>query len=317
MVAASFPGARVTALPLSPELVQQHADVQVLCVTVHDPVPTESLEGFTDLRGVVTRSTGYDHLPLSWLEERGVVACNLGDYAVSSVVQHTLMCILTLLRRVPEAMAMTQGAARGGHDPPAWDRSRLVGRNLQDVQVGVLGTGRIGGALVRTLGSLGARVIGHDIAPDEALRAVPGFRYVDPLPVFLAGCDVLTLHVPLTKDTRHLVDRQALSRLPSGALLVNTSRGRVVDQLAVERALVAGRLAGYAADVLPGEPDPPQLYRFRDFTNVMMTPHLAAYDRRAIEARYTHAARGAQAILENDETVLERYRVPPSPAHRP
>lgn len=308
-VRAFLPGARVETAPISEALVARHHDARVVAVMIHDPVDETLLSGFDDLRGVITRSTGYDHLPLGWMRRHGVVACNLGDYAVPGVAHLALGFILALLRRTPEAMAMTQGAARGGQDPPRWDRSGLVGRSLLDVTVGVLGTGRIGSRVVRDLVGLGATVVGHDLVRDPDLEKLAGFRYVDPLPAFLAASEVLTVHLPLTAETDQIIDRHALGLLPRGALLVNTARGRVVDTLAVLRALRSGRLAGFAADVLPGEPEPPLLPRLRDETNVLLTPHLGAYDRRSIEERYKATAEAARAILGPDPVLLNRYQV--------
>ncbi len=311
LVSALLPGAHVLEEPLSTAVADGYRDARVLCVMVHDPVSPGLLGRFPHLRGVVTRSTGFDHLPLAWLRERRVEACYLPDYAVAGVAHLTVGLILTLLRRVPEAMAVTQGAFRGGREPPSWDREGLVGRHLHDVTVGVLGTGRIGSVVVRLLSAMGGRVVGHDIAPEPSLRGVPGFRYVDELASFLSACDVLTLHVPLTSLTHGMIGEDALRRLPPGAVLVNTARGRVVDQLAVERALRDGRLGGYAADVLPGEPVPPSLPRFRDLPNVVLTPHLGAYDSASIRARCEHTARAVEAVLRDDVRALTRFRVPP------
>lgn len=306
LVLDRLPGAMVLNERLSPAVADAHPETEVLSVMVHDPVDADTLARFPRLKGVVTRSTGYDHLPLDHLRARGIVVCTLGDYAVPAVAHLTLAFIIMLLRRVPEAMTVTQGR---GTEPPKWDRSRLSGRSLYDVKVGVLGTGRIGGTVVRMLSALGVQVVGHDIAPDPSLEQVPGFRYVAPLSAFLAECDVLSLHVPLTPDTRKLIGPVNLSRLPRGAMLVNTARGRVVDELAVERALRSGRLAGFASDVFSGEPDPPNLARFRDLPNVVITPHLGAYDKRTIIERYDRTVRLAEAILSGDEAALVGLRV--------
>lgn len=305
LVRSLLPGAIVTEAPLSEALADAYPDVSVLSVMVHDRVPDDVVRWWPGLTGVVTRSAGFDHLPLRALAAREVVACSLHDYAVSSVAHLTVGFVLSLLRRVPEAMAVT--SPRQASERPCWDRSGLVGRHLADVEVGVLGVGRIGSAVVRALTGLGARVRGFDVVQDEGMRDVSRFRYVAPLAAFAEGLDVLTVHVPLTQDTRGMVDAGVIGRLARGALVVNTARGEVVDQVAVANALRSGRLGGYAADVLPGEPNPPDLSRFQDFTNVILTPHLGAYDQRAIRARYEETAAAVHAIRSGDQTALAPY----------
>jgi phosphoglycerate dehydrogenase-like enzyme len=275
---------------------------------VHDPVTPATLEGFSSLKAIVTRSTGFDHLPLDWLKERGIAAYALGGYSTRSVADLTVAMIVSLLYRVPEAMAQTQGAFRGGAEP-GWLRGHLTGRALAEVTVGVLGTGRIGSHVVALLSAMGGRTIGYDIAPSATVNRIRGFRYVRSLDALFSGSDVLTLHIPLTDETRNMVDQHALRHLPPRALLVNTARGGVVDQPAVEAALRSGRLAGYAADLLPGEPTPPDLKRFRNMANVLLTPHLAAYNTQSNRARYETAARVAKAVLRSKAEAVKDLRI--------
>jgi phosphoglycerate dehydrogenase-like enzyme len=295
--------ARVTDEPLSRKLVEKHSDARVLSLMVHDPVTIEALEAFDDLEAIVTRSDGYDHLPLDWMRDNHVLGFHLGGYATVSVAHHALTMILSLLRRVPEGMAMTGG------ESPGWDRSALMGRHLEDVTVGVLGTGRIGSAVVRLLAGMGARTIGHDVEPDPTLEQLAGFEYAGGLDAMLAASDVVTVHVPLDEATEGMIGEEELERLPAGACLVNTARGGVLDQSAVEQALADGQLAGYAADVLPGEPQPPALDRFARFDNVVLTPHLAAYDERTTDARYERTREILDAVLEADVERMREYRV--------
>lgn len=297
-----LPGARITDQPLSKRLVDEHADARVLACMIHDPVSVSLLDGFEALEGLVTRSDGFDHLPLAWLADQGIPAYHLHDYAVPAVAEHTVGFILALLRRHPEAQATTLEDQR-------WERSHLTGRGLPDVTIGVLGTGRIGSRVVRALVGLDATVVGHDIEPDDELAELAGFSYTGSYEDLLAVSDVLSIHVPLKEDTRGMVDERALERLPDDAMVVNTARGDIVDQGAVELSLREGHLAGYAADVMPGEPAPPDLERFADLDTVLITPHLAAYDHRTTALRYERTAKIVQAILDNELARVDRYRV--------
>lgn len=304
LVNERFPGARVETARLSPALAERHSDARVLAVMIHDPVTVEALSRFDALAGVITRSDGYDHLPAAWLVERGVPGLHLEGYATESVAQLTLAFIIALTRRLPEALATTLG------ERPRWERGALVGRRLDELSVGVVGVGRIGEAVVRALAPFGCTLVGHDIAPRRTLqKEVPGFAFVDALDDLLAASDVVSLHVPLTEATRGLLDAGALARMRAGACLVNTARGDVVDQRAVAAALRERRLGGYAADVLPGEPAPPELDAFQGLDNVLLTPHLGAHNGATVRARYEHTARAARALLGGDADGVAAYRV--------
>lgn len=301
-----LPGARVET--------SDFADVEpgserVVSLMIYDDASPQRLARYPDLEAVVTRSDGYDHLPLDWLEDHGIHGYHLAGYATSSVAQMTLCFLITLLRRFPEAMAVTQGTFRGGEEPPRWDRSRLVGRHLRDATVGIVGTGRIGGQVARLLAAMDVELLGYDIAPDPALADEAGLRYTRSLEELLEASDAVTLHVPLTDATRSLVGADAIGCMRPGAVLVNTCRGPVADPAAVERALREGHLAGYAADILPGEPEPPDLERFRDRPNVLLTPHLGAHNRHTLRQRYRETARVAAAVLDGRPSDASDLRV--------
>lgn len=296
-------GSRLMRAPLSVELAREHSSARILTVMIHDVVSADALEAFGGLDAVVTRSDGFDHLPLAWMREHGVKGYHLGGYATSSVAHHALMLMLMVLRRVPEARSTAGGPS------PVWDRSSLMGRHLEDVTVGALGVGKIGGRVSRMVAGLGGSVVGFDIDPDPSMEAVEGFRFVDSLEALLEHSDVLTVHVPLDASTRGMIGEAALERLPEGACLVNTARGGIVDQEAVFEGLRRGTLGGYAADVLPGEPKPPDLGRFRDVERAVITPHLAAYDERTVRARYARTARIVRALVDGEGDRVEALRV--------
>lgn len=298
-----LPGARIEERKLSAALAREHRDVDVLSPMIHDPVEVDTLALFEDLEAIVTRSDGFDHLPRAWMRTNGVAGYHLGDYATTSVAHHTLGFILALLRRMPEATAMTS------RREPVWDRSALMNRHLQDVTVGILGTGRIGSAVVRILEGLGAKVRGFDIDPDPELETIGAFAYTQELEGLLEVSDVLSIHVPLDEGTEGMIGADEIGLMPEHALLVNTARGAIVDQQAVARALQDGYLAGYAADVLPGEPDPPDLTRFCSIDTAILTPHLAAYDERTVNARYAYTARIVDAVLEGTPETVAHLRI--------
>ena len=248
-------------------------DVVAILTTPRAPVDAELIARLPALRIVATASVGYDHVDIEAADARGIVVRSVPDYCTEEVADHTLALLYALLRRV---VALDRQVVAG-----RWD-AKGAGplRTLAALRVGIVGHGRIGGAVSARLLALGAEVWANDIVP------VPrdGVRFVD-LDELLAECDAVTLHVPLTDETRGLVGRRAIEAMRPDALLVNTSRGAVVDVGAVLEALRRGRLGGAALDVLPQEPPPiaPPLA-----PNLIVTPHAAYYseaaERRAVEA---------------------------------
>ena len=248
-------------------------DVVAILTTPRAPVGAELIARLPALRIVATASVGYDHVDVEAADARGVVVRSVPDYCTEEVADHTLALLYALLRGV---VVLDRQVASG-----RWD-AKGAGplRTLAGLRVGIVGHGRIGGAVSTRLLALGAEVWANDIVP----VARDGVRFTD-LDELLAECDAVTLHVPLTGETRGLIGRRAIDAMRRNALLLNTSRGAVVDVGAVLEALRRGRLGGAALDVLPQEPPPiaPPVG-----PNLIVTPHAAWYseaaERRAVEA---------------------------------
>jgi D-3-phosphoglycerate dehydrogenase len=253
------------------EVVREPQDDVVAVLTLPEhPVGEELLARLPSLRVIGTASVGFDHIDVEAAERRRVAVVSVPDYCTEEVADHALALLYALLRGVVE-LDRQVSAGR-------WD-AKGAGplRTLAGLRVGIVGLGRIGGAVATRLLALGAEVWANDIAP------VPrdGVRLVE-LEELLEACDAVTLHVPLTRETRGLVGRRELESMPRGALLVNTARGAVVDVGALLQALREGRLGGAALDVLPHEPPPLRPVA----PNLIITPHAAYYSEAAKERAF-------------------------------
>jgi D-3-phosphoglycerate dehydrogenase len=239
------------------------------------------------LRGtglLVRAGIGYDIIDVGAATAAGVWVANVPDYCVDEVADHTMLLLLSAWRRSTELVRVWHAGAWVNPDlvPPV---HRIRGRRL-----GIVGLGRIGQAVARRAHAFGFEVVGHDpLVADDILRAAD----VEPLGLddLFATSDAITLHCPLTAETRHLVDADRLARVTPGLVLVNTSRGGLVDLAAVDAALEDGRIAALGLDVLEDEPDPDLSRALFRRPNVVLTPHLAWY---SIEARRDLALRAAQ-----------------------
>ncbi|MCL7454426.1 MAG: NAD(P)-binding domain-containing protein [Anaerolineae bacterium] len=253
------------------ELVAAAAGTDVLLMRDQfGQVTAEVLAACPRLKLIVTRSAGYDHIDLEAARARGIVVCNVPDYGAHMIAEHAFGLMLAVARNICRGHERYRRLQR-------FDDTGLGGVELYGKTLGVIGTGRIGRHSIRIGQGFGMAILAYDVAPDEALAAMLGFHY-RPLDEVLANADFITLHVPLIPDTRHLIDAEALARVKPGAILVNTSRGGVVDTLALKEALVAGRLRGAGLDVLEDERT-----AYHDFgqAHVVITPHLGWYTQEA------------------------------------
>jgi len=263
------------------EVVRAPEDDVVAVLTIEEPVGVELFARLPGLRVVGTATVGFDHIDIEAAEERGVAVVSVPDYCTQEVADHALALIYALVRGV---VALDRDVVRGGWDP------RAAGglRTLAELQVGIVGLGRIGGAVATRLLALGVEVWANDVLP----VARDGVRFVE-LDDLFAECDVVTLHVPLTRETRGLIGRAQLATMKRDALLVNTSRGAVVDVGAVLEALRAGRLVGAALDVLPQEPPPMAPLA----PNLVLTPHAAYYSEASKERALRLAVARVRELL--------------------
>jgi D-3-phosphoglycerate dehydrogenase len=263
------------------EVVRAPEDDVVAALTIEEPVGAELFARLPALRVVGTATVGFDHIDVEAAEERGVAVVSVPDYCTQEVADHTLALIYALVRGV---VTLDRDVVRGG-----WNVRAAGGlRTLAELRVGIVGLGRIGGAVATRLLALGVEVWANDVLP----VARDGVRFVE-LDDLLAECDVVTLHVPLTRETRGLIGRAQLASMKQDALLVNTSRGAVVDVGAVLDALRAGRLGGAALDVLPTEPPPMAPLA----PNLVLTPHAAYYSEASVERALRLAVARIREIL--------------------
>lgn len=283
---AAFEGEAAIALDYEPdlgraELLERIPAYEGLIVRSATRVDAELLERAARLRAVVRAGVGVDNIDLEVATRRGVLVMNTPEGNTVAAAEHTIALLAALVRRIPQA----DSALRQGR----WERKRWVGIGLGGKTLGVVGLGKVGREVARRAVGLGMRVLGHDPFAGEELAAALKIEIAD-WERLLAESDFITLHVPLNERTRHLIDAAAIARMKTGACLVNTARGEVVDEQALLAALRSGRLGGAALDVFATEPLPPD-HPLLGLDNVVLTPHLGASTREAQEAVGTASAR--------------------------
>jgi len=256
------------------ELLERISAYDILIVRLHHQIDREVFEAGKNLKAIVSATTGLDHIDLETAEARNVPVLSLkGEQtflsSITATAEHTWGMLLALMRRIPEAIDSVQAGL--------WNRDALKGHDLDGKRLGIVGFGRLGKQVATYGSAFRMRVAAYDpfidTWPTTVLRKPS-------LLELLADTDVLTVHVNLHPGVVRLIGRPELAALPSGAVLVNTSRGQILDEAALLDVLVSGRLGGAALDVLADErrqdirSNNPLLAYAKHHRNLLITPHI-------------------------------------------
>lgn len=257
------------APPERDRLLREVAGAAAAVVTLTERIDAEFFDSAgPQLRVVANVAVGYDNIDIAEASRRGVVVTNTPGVLDDATADHTFAMILAITRRVVEADRFVRTG-----EPWIWGPRMLVGLDISaGATLGIVGLGRIGRAVARRAQAFSMTVLAHDphYAPGDKIDGVTMTSLRD----LLASSDVVSLHVPLLDQTRHLIDDDAIASMKTGAYLINAARGGVVDEFALISALRAGRLAGAALDTFEGEPKVnPEL---STLDNVVLQPHIAS-----------------------------------------
>lgn len=270
--------------PHTASLAEGHAGV---CVFVNDQLDDEVIGLLADrgIKFIALRCAGYNNVDLDAAARYGVAVARVPAYSPYAVAEHTLALILSLNRKVHRAY----NRVREGN----FAIDGLLGFDLHDKTVGVVGIGRIGSIVARLLNGFGCRILAYDPAPNPLCRSL-GVEYVR-LETLIRDSQIMTLHCPLIPETHHLISTDAIEQIQPGAMLVNTSRGALIDAPAVIAGLKSGRLDSVAMDVYEEEADfffedlsgevllDDVLARLLTFPNVLITGHQAFFTQEAMK----------------------------------
>lgn len=230
--------------------IGDHADfrddtAEILSVFVNSQVGKPELERFPNLKHIVTRSTGFDHINLAEVAVRDVTVSYVPGYGENTVAEFAFGLLLTVSRKLYESMKKVQ-------DDGLFSQAGLRGFDLKGRTIGVLGTGRIGAHMIRMAKGFDMNVIAFDVFPKEAMAKEYGFTYVA-FDELLAQSDVVTVHLPYMKSTHHIINSENISKMKKGSVLINTARGGLVETTALVKGLKEGIILGVGLDVLEEE----------------------------------------------------------------
>jgi D-lactate dehydrogenase len=257
------------------------------CVFVNDRINEETLTllNESNVRLVALRCAGFNNVDLKAAKKNNIRIMRVPAYSPESVAEHALALIMTLARKTHKAY----NRVRDGN----FSLVKLTGFNIHGKTIGVIGTGLIGKAFCRIMVGMGTNVVAYDKFPSKDMEAL-GVKYVSLDEVFTMG-DIISLHCPLTPETHHIINKETLSRMKSTAMLINTSRGKLIDTMATIEALKDGKLGSLGIDVYEEEEKlffrdlseqiirDDQIQRLMIFPNVLITAHQGFFTRESLE----------------------------------
>lgn len=249
-------------------LISTCKDADIVSIFINTPFPRSVIAELPTLKLLCTRSVGYDHIDTQACREHGITVCNVPDYGSHVIAEHVFALLLSTLRHVPEAEKRVESGM--------FDYHGLRGVALKGKTIGIVGTGKIGRCAARIAHGFDMRILATDQCRTLELEERLGVQYV-PLEKLLTESDIITLHLPSTAQTRHLLGQKQFQHMKDGVTLVNTARGALIDSAALLKALNSGKVGHALLDVLEHENNFAENKELISHPNVVTTPHIAFY----------------------------------------
>lgn len=277
------------------ELLDRAKGSDILLTLLTDRIDGDLMDAVgPQLKMISNYAVGFDNVDIKAASDRGIIVTNTpSDEVNESVAEHTWALILCLARRIIEADEATR---KGGYK--GWEPDIFLGNNVVGKTLGIIGLGRIGSMVARRAKGYNMTVFYNKREPDPAAEQELGVKFAS-LDVILSQSDFISLHVPLTDETRHMINKETLAKMKKGAFLVNTARGPIVDERDLIDSLKNGQLGGAALDVFDNEPNiSPE---FLDMPNTITTPHIASATWEARNKMGEQSVGQILAILSNQK----------------
>ena len=290
LVSEKYPEAQFFSEPFSRELAEKCTDAEIVCGMVHSEFSAENLGILPNLKLIVTRSVGYDHIDLKFASERNIPVCNVPDYGSHVIAEHVFALLLSSCRNVLE------GEERTNHDN--FSACGLRGIALKDKTLGVIGTGRIGAHVCRVAAcGFGMKVIAYDPKPNQELAKECSFKYVKSLEEIWKQADMISLHTPLLPETKHMINTETIAKMKDGVILINTARGGLIDTSALLKAIRNKKFSHVALDVIEHETNIKEDKELLHIPGVIITPHIAFYADQSMKNMYTESFKSIDEFL--------------------
>lgn len=297
----------IVSIKEEPSIQNVHLAEGCVCVSITSEchITKEMLNAYQEhgIQFISTRTIGYEHIDFEYAKKIGIPVANI-LYSASSVADYTIMMMLMVLRKVKHIMVRSLGQD--------YAITKIRGRELPNMTVGIIGTGKIGSALAKHLTGFGCRILAASTREEESLKGIVEYVTHDTL---YQESDIITLHLPANEKNYHIINKVAIQKMKEDVILINTSRGPLVDSMALIDALESGKIFGIGLDVLEGDRE---IY-YRDYKyeviphremailnampNVLMLPHMAFYTDQAVSDMVKHSLESCRQFLDGEEVT--------------
>lgn len=290
---------------LTEENAARYQDAEIISCFIYSNLSRPVLEKLPHLQCIATRSTGFDHIDLAYCKEKGIVVCNVPEYGSNTVAEHTFALILSLTRSVYQSVNQAKQLN--------FDHKMIRGVDLFEKTIGIIGLGKIGINVLRIAHGFKMKALVHTRTQDPELQQRYGIEYVD-LDTLLSQSDVITLHLPLTEHTKHIINEENVKKIKKGCFLVNTARGGLVQTEAIIEGLATGTFEGVALDVLEEEKElseeaailTPQFQKEADLKTLIMDHFLMTHPRVLITPH--NAFNSKEALERIEHTTIDNIK---------
>jgi len=297
LVKAKFPQARIFNKILSEkEIIKQCKGAEIICPFIYSKITRKVIESLPDLKLIVTRSVGYDHIDLASAKEKDIIVCNVPDYGSHVIAEYVFALLLSGLRHVVEGDERVEREKK-------FYFSGLRGIALKGKNLGIIGTGKIGRNVARIASSgFLMNVFAYDSHPDKKIASECHFSYTD-LKTVWKKSDIITLHCPLLDSTKHLINKKSISAMKNGVVIVNTSRGGVIETDALTQGLKSKKISYALLDVLEHENNIKENKELLNLPNVIVTPHIAFYADDSMGKMYSEAFATINSFIQKKKVI--------------
>lgn len=301
----AFPQAEFYTEKLSIDTINLALHAEVVSSFIYSRLDKELLSKLPNLKYIATRSTGYDHIDIFFCKGRDIVVSNVPEYGSNTVAEHTFALILSLSRKIYQSVNQAKQLN--------FDHSQIRGSDLFGKTLGIIGLGKIGVNVLRIAQGFGMNVLVSTRSQDAKLEETLGFSYV-PLEKLFETSDFISLHVPFTPETKHIINQESISKMKDGVFIINTARGGLIDTKALLAGLTNNKLAGVALDVLEEEKEMTEeaeilTEKFQaetDMETLVINHYLMAHPKVLITPH--NAFNSIEALRRIDNTTIENIQ---------
>lgn len=289
-VSEHFPDAQVIE-GVPNDIASTFKDAEVVSSFIGIDWNKELLSKLPNLKLLCTRSVGFNHIDIGYCSEHGITVCNVPDYGSHVISEHVFALLLSTLRHIPKADLMVESGE--------FDYHGLRGVTLRGKTLGIVGTGKIGRKTAQIAHGFGMKILAVDKCRTIELEDILRVEYCD-LDRLLAESDIITLHLPATEETNHMINAEAFAKMKDSVVLVNTARGELIDSNALLEALNSGKVSHALLDVLEHEHNFEQNKALITHPRVVTTPHIAFYAEESMRNMYEDAFQSIDQFLAGD-----------------